>query len=146
MSDFFSYYFLSVASAEPEKRKIMILGLIMGLKVQFALLKKGQIIYTGFWQTELRKNFGKPIGSIIKQSFDAELKVLETEMFAGWKELTNDVDLNVYLLKASVGALQVVRSYGTLVKSNQYDSYSAMLAVEKIVRSLIDFLEKEFRV
>jgi len=146
MSDFFGYYFLSVANAKPEKCKIMILGLIMGLKVQFALLKSGQIVYTGFWQTELRKNFGKPMDSIIKQSFDAELMVLETEMFAGWKELVSEDDLNTYLLKSSVSALQVVRSYNSLVKSNQYDSYPAILAVEKIVRSLINFLEKEYRV
>jgi len=145
MPDFFAYYYLTTAGSSQEEKNLTILGLMTGLKVQLALLEKDQFIYNGFWMTELRKNFSKPIGVVIRQRLADWEDVLDESMFPGWKEVRNNTELDSYLLRASVGAQQVTSLYDVLVRSSQFSSTLAKESVAKTVKCLLGFLEKEYK-
>mgnify|MGYP003500839257 CR=1 FL=1 len=144
MNDFVKNYFMSVAKVSSERRQIIILGLMAGLRVQYALLENNKFVYDGFWLTVLKKSLGKTAEVAIRHMVDME-SFLSADMLVGWKEVVDNETLVIYTRQAAISAIHVSSLYDFLVESGLYSSEDAKYQVAKYLVFILSFLEKEYQ-
>ncbi len=143
--NFFVNFHIVTSSISEEKKRMVILGQIAGLKAQLAFVQSGHTVYESSLVATLRSNTGRPLLAIFRDHRDWELNLNEG-MFPDWKECSTSADSNIYFANIGAAGIAVSTIYRDLVNNSKLNNKKILIAVEEIVEFYVDFLVSQLDV